>query len=205
MHRPIIPLDSKYVFPFDVHVTFPLPRKDQSFVESQSVSHVFGKQRKSPMCWQALPHYNSKCCLSQQTKALDGSQEAPVLKPQTSSRVCAHEGFQSVERIINWNHFLCVGHCLTFKTGFQWVYGEIRVPSVLCAATVLCWDTHHIHNLEQWSSCYFSLGACPLSPGPGRSSSGQYELPSLSQRGFWTIREKKTSVLWAEPQLNVSL
>lgn len=171
----IIPLDSKYVFLFWLawDISFPQKRSELHW-EPVCLTCVW-KAEKSPMCWQALPHYNSKCCLFQGTKALDGSQEAPVLKPQTRSRVPTHEGFQSVEGSIKWNHFLSVGPCLTFKTGFQWVYWEIGVPSVLCAATVMCWDTPRIHNLERWGSCSFVPGVCPLSPGLGRSSSGLYE------------------------------
>lgn len=67
IHKPTIHLDSKYVFLLDWHVTFPFPRqiKNQSFMESQSASHVFGKQRKAP-CVDKLCHITTPnaVCLS---------------------------------------------------------------------------------------------------------------------------------------------
>lgn len=55
-------------FFFDSQATFPFPRKDQSFTESQSVSHVFGKQRKAP-CVDKLCHIitPNAVCLREQT------------------------------------------------------------------------------------------------------------------------------------------
>ena len=102
MPRPSIILDFKHVFLLDLHVTFPFPRKDQSFMERQSASHVFGKQRKA-LCVDKLCHIptpNAVCVSKQKLSGWEPG--APAMKPQTGSSVPAHEGFQSVEGVIKW-------------------------------------------------------------------------------------------------------
>lgn len=68
MHKPIIPLDSKYVFLLDFHmtVTFHFPRKDQNLIE-RPASRVFRKQRKA-LCVNQFCHIKTPnaVCLSKQ-------------------------------------------------------------------------------------------------------------------------------------------
>lgn len=142
---------------------------DISFPQKRSEFHgkpicltCVWKAEKSPVRCRALPHYYSKCCLSQQTKALDGSQE-----PQHSNLSLAHV-FLHMKGSSLWKGLLsgenkllslCGSLFNIQHGGFQWVSWEIRVPSALCTATGICWDTHHIRNLERWSSCSSSLAA----------------------------------------------
>ena len=172
-HRPIIPPDSKYGFLSDLHMTAPFPRKDQSFLESQSGSHVFGKQRITP-CVDKLCHIITPNVVSLRKQKLWTEARGPQHQNLRPAHVFLHTRdcrlWKGLLTGKNKSLSLCGSLFNIQDEGSNGSTGgsgsHLFVAQQRCSV-----ETHNIFVI--WNSEAVVLQSCrPLSPGRGRSPDG---------------------------------